>query len=294
MSGEALGPAEPFTVIPQQPPRSVAPSRDRGSHSAPCSHSPCSLALPSAWVQPCQGPHEPLGAVLRALQGAPAARTETRPVLRTLLHCEGCGDPSPCCQGKPTHTRWFGQQSHSQATATRAGVSALGCRVWAPEAAGLSAAPGQRPPAPRTPSPRASELQPGGRVGTAVLGDTGPCRAAGKALLSPVEIKHRMGMGREGVWQQPAAGSGRGLGGGILLCPPGGFACSAAPTYQGLHSTAARVGCPTAGSSKAPAVPVLRGSSSSLRPRPRTRNTPCPGLDSRGGGERGLESLYPV
>lgn len=130
--------------------------------------------------------------------------------------------------------------------------------------------PGQRPPAPRTPSPLASELQAGGRVGTGVPGYTRPCCVTGKALLSPVEIKHRMGMGREGVWQQPAAGSGRGLGGGILLCPPGGFVCSAAPTYQGLHSTAARVGCPAAGSSKAPAVP-MRGASSSPRPRPRTR-----------------------
>lgn len=45
-------------------------------------------------------------------------------------------------------------------------------------------------------------------MGTGVLGYTRPRRVAGKALLSPVEIKHRMGMGREGVWQQPAAGSG--------------------------------------------------------------------------------------
>lgn len=123
-------------------------------------------------------------------------------------------------------------------------------------------------------------------MGTGVLGYTRPCRVAGKALLSPVEIKHRMGMGREGVWQQPAAGSGRGLGGRVLLCPPGGFACSAAPTYQGLHSTAARVGCPTAGSSKAPVVPVLRGASS-LQPRPRTRKHRVlgwtPGAAGRGG-----------
>lgn len=133
--------------------------------------------------------------------------------------------------------------------------------------------------------------QPGGRVGTGVLGYTRPCCVTGKALLSPVEIKHRMGMGREGVWQQPAAGSGRGLGGGILLCPPGGFACSAAPTYQGLHSTAARVGCPTAGSSKAPAVP-MRGASSSLRPRPRTRKHRVLGW-TPGAGREGARVTLP-
>lgn len=131
-------------------------------------------------------------------------------------------------------------------------------------------------------------------MGTGVLSYTRPCLVAGKALLSPVEIKHRMGMGREGVWQQAAAGSGRGLaGGGVLLCPPRGFACSAAPTYQGLHSTAARVGCPTAGSSKAPAVPMLGGASSSLRPGHAPGNTMSwAGLPGR--EARGLESLYPV
>lgn len=190
---------------------------------------------------------------------------------------EGCGDPSPCGQGKPTHTLVWPAEPQPGCSHP--------CRVLRAGLGGRRRCPGQQPPAPRTPSPRASEVQPRGRGGTGVLRYTRPCRAAGKALLSPVEIKHRMGMGREGVWQQPAAGSGRGLGGGVLLCPPGGFACSAAPTYQGLHSTAARVGCPTAGSSEAPAVPVLRGASSSLRPQPRTRKHHVLGWTPGAGGE---------
>lgn len=97
-------------------------------------------------------------------------------------------------------------------------LSGAVCGLWKPPDSALprAAASGSR-----TPSPRASEAQPGGRVATGALGYTRPCRAAGKALLSPVEIKHRMGMGREGVWQQPAAGSGRGLGGGVSCARPG-------------------------------------------------------------------------
>lgn len=97
-------------------------------------------------------------------------------------------------------------------------VPGVGSRALCAGLGGRRRCPGQQPPAPRTPSPRASEVQPRGRVGTGVLRYTRPCRAAGKALLSPVEIKHRMGMGREGVWQQPAAGSGRGLGRGGSSC----------------------------------------------------------------------------
>lgn len=171
-------------------------------------------------------------------------------------------------------------------------VPGVGSRVLCAGLGGRRRCPGQQPPAPRTPSPRASEVQPRGRVGTGVLRYTRPCRAAGKALLSPVEIKHRMGMGREGVWQQPAAGSGRGLGRGVLLCSPGGFACSAAPTYQGLHSTATRVGCPTAGSSEAPVVPVLRGARSSLQPQPRTRKHHVLGW-TPGAGEKGARVTLP-
>lgn len=71
-------------------------------------------------------------------------------------------------------------------------------------------------------------------MGTRVLSYTRPCRAAGKALLSPVEIKHRMGMGREGVWQQPAAGSGRGLAGGGPPVPTQGFCMFSCSHLPGL------------------------------------------------------------
>lgn len=64
-----------------------------------CPAQPHSQALPSAWVQPCQGPRQPLACRSPGSWGPckqpPATRTETRPVLRTLLHCKGCSDPSP-------------------------------------------------------------------------------------------------------------------------------------------------------------------------------------------------------
>lgn len=132
-----------------------------------------------------------------------------RPVLRTLLRCEGCGGRV----GKPP--RWSGQQSRGR------GVGA-GCWVLHDRALGSL-------------RPRAGEVQPGDTV-------------AGRASLSPVEIKHRMGMGG-GVWQRP------GLDWGVPPVPaPGGLRFSAAPTYQGLHSAVARVG---RRGSEAPAVATL-------------------------------------
>lgn len=127
-------------------------------------------------------------------------------------------------------------------------------------------------------------------TGVPALSPSRPRRVAGGALLSPVEIKHRMGMGREGVWQQPTAGSGRGMAGGVLgvlLRPPGeGFACSAAPTYQGLHSAAARVGCPNGRWQRGPCGPhAAGGASSSLRPQPCAGKHRVLGPGSRGGGE---------
>lgn len=166
-------------------------------------------------------------------------------------------------------------------------VPGVGSRVLCAGLGGRRRCPGQQPPAPRTPSPRASEVQPRGRVGTGVLRYTRPCRAAGKALLSPVEIKHRMGMGREGVWQQPAAGSGRGLGrGGPPVLARGFcmFSCSHLPglTFNGdasrvSHGRQQRGPCgPRAeGSEEQPAAPATH------------QETPCPGLDSWGGGKGG-------
>lgn len=56
---------------------------------------------------------------------------------------------------------------------------------------------------------------------------TGGSRVAGRASLSPVEIKHRMGMGR--------FGSGWGWTRGFLPAPArGGFVFPAAPTYRGF------------------------------------------------------------
>lgn len=106
--------------------------------------------------------------------------------------------------GKPPH--WSGQQSRGR------GVGA-GCWVLHDRALG-------------SPRLRAGEVQPGDTV-------------AGRASLSPVEIKHRMGMGG-GVWQRPGLDWG-----GSSCAHPGGvafFSCSHLPglTFSGGTSRASR------------------------------------------------------
>lgn len=149
-------------------------------------------------------------------------------------------------------------------------VPALGCCVCAieagscSEAAGAQRCPGQLPPAPCGPSPRASEVQPGDMArmparAQECLGTPRPHRVAGRALPSPVEIKHRMGMEREGVWQQPAAGSGRGLAEGSSCTCPGVLHVQLLPLTRAYIQQRCESGVPAAGSSEAPAVPMLGG-----------------------------------
>lgn len=219
----AVAPAAPFIAIP--------------SGSAACGRAPAPLPAPGS--SPARGP--PLIAGEPCKQ-PPAARTETQPVLRTLLHCRGCSDPSPLRPGPRSQVP------------VRAPVlmPALGCCVCAMEAGSCW----------RLPAP--CEVQPG--VGT-------PGRPVTSGDKSTV-----WGWRGEGVWQQPAASSGKGLGGMGGSCTHPGvvgmFGCSHLP---GLHSAAAvakPLRCPCRGGTQ----PVAW---------PRTGNTA-----SR--GEGGLESLYPV
>lgn len=173
-------------------------------------------------------------------------------------------------------------------------VPALGCSVCAieagscSEAAGAQRCPGQLPPAPCGPSPRASEVQ---------LGDTArmpawarecpgtprPHHVAGRALPSPVEIKHRMGMEREGVWQQPVASSGRGLAEGSSCTCPGFLHVQLLPLTRAYIQQRCESGVPAAGSSEAPAVPMLGGGSKQQPAAPATcRATPRPGAGGKG------------
>lgn len=123
-------------------------------------------------------------------------------------------------------------------------MPALGCHVRAieagacSEAARLSSAAGscQCSPQAITTGQRGAARAHGlnGRVGTGAPESPWPCCVAERALPSPVEIKHRMGMGKEGGWQQPAASlGGGGAGEGILLhLPREGvcvFSCSHLP-----------------------------------------------------------------
>lgn len=113
------------------------------------------------------------------------------------MHCEGCGDPSLCDQGKPTHTRWSGQQSHSWAAATHAGVSAPRCCVWALEAAGLSAAWAAATSSPHaiTAGQRGTARRPGG-YRSAQLHPAMPCGRESLAVTSGDKAPYGDGEGR--------------------------------------------------------------------------------------------------
>lgn len=169
-------------------------------------------------------------------------------------------------------------------------LSGAVCGSWRPPD---SALPGQQPPAPHMPSPWASEVQPGGRVGTGVLSYTRPCRAAGKALLSPVEIKHRMGMGREGVWQQPAAGSGRGLAGGSSCAHPGVLHVQLLPLTRAYIQQRRELGVPRPAVARPLRSPCWGERAAACGPGHAPGNTMSwAGLPGR--EARGLESVYPV
>lgn len=129
-------------------------------------------------------------------------------------------------------------------------------------------------------------------MGTGVLSYTRPCRVAGKALLSPVEIKHRMGMGREGVWQQPAAGSGRGLagGGGSSCARPGVLHVQLLPLTRAYIQRRRESGVPQPAAARPLRSPCWGERAAACGPATH-QETPCPGLDSRG-GRRGGSSHF--
>lgn len=230
------------------------------------------LALLPGFAQPCQGPRElpgELGALpcLGPCKQPPDTCTQTRPVLRTLLRCW------------PTRT---GLASRAAAV-PRPPVP--GCRVCAMGAGSCSGAAGLS----SATSPRAIAMWQQGAA-------RGHSQGRHRSARVPPAVCSRESLAvtsgdkapyREGRCLATACGRlGEGAGGGSSCAHPGGFACSAAPTYQGLHSAAARVGCPRGRQQRDPCGPRAGGSEQQLRPH--ARNT----MSRR--GTRGLESLYPV
>jgi len=174
-------------------------------------------------------------------------------------------------------------------------VPALGCCVCVAEAGsrsgadGLSADPSSccwLPVGHRHVPARRSQGDTAG-VGTGAPGSppATPCGRESRAVTSGDKAPYGDGEGRR--LATACSQLGEGAGGGSCACP-GGFACSAAPTYQGLHSAAARVGCPSGRQQGGPCGPHARGDASgNLRPQPRTGKHHVLGLGCRGRGQGG-------
>lgn len=226
-----------------------------------------------------------MGALPWALQGAPAARTETRPVLRTLLHCEGCGDPSLCDQGKPTHTRWSGQQSHSWAAATHAGMSAPRCCVWALEAAGLSAAWAAATSSPHaiTAGQRGTARRPGG-YRSAQLHPAMPCGRESLAVTSGDKAPYGDGEGRRLATACGRLGEGSG-GGGSPPVPAQGFCMFSCSHLPGLTFNGGASRVSHSRQQQGPCGPHAGGSEQQPAARPRTRKHHVLGWTPGAGGE---------
>lgn len=113
------GAARPGATVPLCSLRPARPRSPARSSPARAPMSPRPVAPRGAGARPCKQP--------------PATRTGTRSALRTLLHCKGCGDPSPPWTGPGgVHTHRSGQQSHSRAVAARAreGAGGVGAGSW--------------------------------------------------------------------------------------------------------------------------------------------------------------------
>lgn len=274
--GRVVVPEGPLLRL-QQPPHAVTLPRclQTGSSSSAkgCpsqGHSPSLLPVPGlaplpGFAQPCQGPRE-LPGELGALpcpgpcKQPPDTCTETWPVLRTLLRCW------------PTRTGPAGRAA-----------AVPGCPVCA---MGPGRAQGLLGSAAAT-SPRAiAAWQRGADRGHGHGARVPRAMCSRESLAVTSGDKAPYGEGREGVWQQPAAGSGRGWW-GLLLCPPGGvcmFSCSHLPGFT-FSSSASRVSQRPA-AARPPRSPRW-GQPAAAAATHQEHRVP-------GRGTRGLESLYPV
>lgn len=277
-----------------------------------CPARPRSQAVPSARVQPCRGPREPLACRSLGSWGPckqpPATRTETRPVLRTLLHCKGCGDPrlpAAGTQGSPHAPVWPAEPQPGHGCLCRGGCR--GCRCWLLGAVSVRLRLGR---ARRLPGSALTREAAAGSLRAITVCQRGAARGHGQDAgcqggHSGAQVPPAIPCGREslavtsgdkapygdGEGRRLATARGRfreGAGGGSSCAHPGGFACSAAPTYQGLHSAAAQVGCPSGRWQRGPCGPhAAGGASGSLRPWPRTRKHHVLGPGSWGRGQGG-------
>lgn len=108
-----------------------------------------------------------------------------------------------------------------------------------------------------------------------------PCGRESLAVTSGDKAPYGDGEGRCLATARGQLGEGAGR--GVLLHLPGVFACSAAPTYQGLHSAAVRVGCPSGWQQRGPCGPHAGGGSKQQPAAPATcRATPRPGAGGKG------------
>lgn len=208
------------------------------SRSAPCAQLG---PAPSPAGTPCKQP--------------PATCTETGPVLRTLLHCKGCGDRSPPASrhpGKPTHAgvasrATAGLQPPVPGRVPGLSVLAVGCCVCVieagscSEAAGLSTTPGHR----HVPARRRQGTGTGcqGRHGRAWVSPPAPampCGGESLAVTSGDKAPYGDGEGRRLATARGWLGEGAG-GGGPPAPASGGFcmfSCSHLPglTFSGSAS----------------------------------------------------------